>query len=135
MYIDESNAGEALEDILVGHRIVKAEETVRGYHDVGVLTLDNGVEIEVLANEGCGGCSNGWYEISGLGTCDNVITAVRSDQVCTAGGGWDDEAYRYEIFVVADNKEINVVTVEGSDGNGYYGTGYTIQVKAPSKED
>ena len=130
MYIDESNAEEALEDILVGHRIVSAKEEVRNHRDVGVLTLDNGVEIEVYPNEGCGGCSSGWYEISELGTCDNVITAVRSDQVCTKESAWDDE-YRYEIFVVADNTEVNIVTVEGGDGNGYYGTGYTIQVRIP----
>jgi hypothetical protein len=32
---------------------------------------------------------------------------------------------------MADNEQINVATFEGSDGNGYYGTGFSITVLKP----
>jgi hypothetical protein len=34
----------------------------------------------------------------------------------------------YRIFVFADAVEINVAEFVGSDGNGYYGTGFTLTV-------
>ena len=46
---------------------------------------------------------------------------------------WSDE-YSYKIFVYAENKKIKIVQVDGDDGNGYYGTGYSIAVKFPEKE-
>ena len=39
----------------------------------------------------------------------------------------------YKIFVFCEDTRINLLQVDGSDGNGYYGTGYTITVKI--KED
>jgi hypothetical protein len=34
----------------------------------------------------------------------------------------------YRIFVFADNRRINVASFDGSDGNGYYGTGWWLAV-------
>lgn len=34
----------------------------------------------------------------------------------------------YQIFVFADNRPINLATFEGDDGNGYYGTGFWVEV-------
>jgi hypothetical protein len=93
------------------------------------LILDNGIILKVVANEGCGGCSNGWYSITKLNEVDNAITNV--EFVCD-GYVEDKENYdntSYKIFVFCEDTRIKLLQVDGSDGNGYYGTGYTIKVK------
>ena len=112
-----------IEELLMFQKVIK----VNFNDDFGTMVLDNGVEVIITPNEGCSGCSAGHYSISRLNTCDNVITRVELKE------SYLDEDYeeekKYEIFVYADNREINLLTVEGSDGNGYYGTGYTLEVK------
>lgn len=136
---------EAIEALLMGRRIVSAEMGNATIPDAqyswyctaeGVLTLDDGTHVYVKGNEGCA-CSAGDYPLTHLASVDNVITAVRFDD--HPGG---DEYYRadtdaegdsyegwYRIFVVADAVEVNVVSFEGTDGNGYYGTGYDLWVQ------
>lgn len=84
------------------------------------LILDNGTILEVRGNEGCGGCSNGWYYLTALNKCDNAITNVEivEDKCETV----------FSIFVYADDARVNLVTYEGDD-NGYYGVGYYLRVK------
>ena len=92
------------------------------------LLLDNGLVLEIQANEGCGGCASGWYQLKELNGCDNAITNV--EFVCEGindGDGWDDTSYK--IFVLAEDTRIKLLQVDGTDGNGYYGTGYSIVVK------
>ena len=93
------------------------------------LILDNGIILEVIANEGCGGCSNGWYSITNLNNVDNAITNV--EFVCDGDvadkDNYDDTSYK--IFVFCEDTRIKLLQVDGSDGNGYYGTGYEIIVK------
>lgn len=48
-------------------------------------------------------------------------------------GYWSDDGYSYKIFVYAEDKRIKILQVDGSDGNGYYGTGYSILVKKKVK--
>lgn len=117
-YCDE----EQIKNLLLFRKIVE----VKG----DTLILDNGIELDVVANEGCGGCSNGWYYLTELNGCDNVITNVEFN--CDDYDG-NDEYYEtsYKIFVYAENKKIKILQVDGSDGNGYYGTGYSIYVKIP----
>lgn len=114
----------AIEDLLVGRRVVLAEDHT--------LTLDNGTIIEVEPNEGCGGCANGWYHLDELNECEAVITSVRVDDDKQEGDSWES-AYIYKIFVLAANKEQVLLSVSGDDGNGYYGTGYSLKVTI--KED
>ena len=112
-------------DLLMFRKIVevKNEDT---------LVLDNGVELEVIPNEGCGGCTSGGYGISELNMCDNAITNVEFQEVeYESRDSWQD--YSYRIFVIADNKRIKILQVDGTDGNGYYGTGYSINVKMKNK--
>lgn len=115
-YSEESK----IKDLLMYRKIVKVENDT--------LYLDNGVELEVIANKGCGGCSAGWYEVTELNGCENAITNVEF--------AWDDiddpnsyDDTSYKIFVYAEDKKIKILQVDGSDGNGYYGTGYSIIVK------
>ena len=109
-----------IRDLLLYRKIVKVENDT--------LHLDNGVELEVCPNEGCGGCCSGWYELVELNGCDNAITNVEfsCDDI------YDKDSYNdtsYKIFVFAEDKRIKVLQVDGTDGNGYYGSGYSIIVK------
>lgn len=114
-YYEESK----IEELLLFRKIVKV--------DNDTLYLDNGVELEVYPNEGCGGCSAGWYEIVELNDCDNVITNV--EFCCDDITHFGDHDTSYKIFVFAENKKLKVLQVDGSDGNGYYGSGYSIIVR------
>jgi hypothetical protein len=106
-------------DLLMFRKIVKVENDT--------LFLDNGVELEIVANEGCGGCSAGWYSVTELNSCDNAITNV--EFACDSTDEDYNEDYSYKIFVYAEDQKIKILQVDGSDGNGYYGTGYSINVK------
>lgn len=122
-----------LTKLFIGRKVVKADTKT------GTLTLDNGTELKIIPNEGCGGCVSGYYELERLATFDNVITNV--DHVRRSGVKIDDldEDYEdwidqtYSIFVYSEGIPIGqeVVHVAGTDGNGYYGTGYEIQVTRP----
>ena len=109
-------------DLLMFHKIVEV---------VGdTLVLDNGVELEIVGNMGCGGCASGNYDVTELNECDNVITNV--EFVCEEDDEDDKWCYSdksYQIFVYAENTRIKIVQVDGTDGNGYYGTGYSIRVR------
>jgi hypothetical protein len=109
-----------LSDALIGHKIVKAYTQ----DENGYLVLDDGTVVEIDSNDGCGGCSAGWYDVTHVATVDNVITNVVED--CEANGY--EESYKYTIFVYCGNEEIAVAIIEGDDGNGYYGSGYYINV-------
>ena len=111
-----------IKSLLLLHKVVKATETS--------LILENGIELEIVPNEGCLGCGNGWYSITELNECDNVITNVEFE--CSdIDDEYDDTSYR--IFVYAEDKRIKILQVDGTDGNGYYGTGYSIRVKEKSE--
>lgn len=97
--------------------------------DGATLLLDNGTKLQICPNQGCGGCNNGWYDIDELNECDNAITDVKFEAISENG-----YAYIYQIFVYAENKEIKLLEVSGNDGNGYYGSGYRINVIAPVRE-
>ena len=99
------------------------------------LILDNGIILEVVANQGCGGCSSGWYSITKLNEVDNAITNVEfecDDIEANEENDYSDTSYK--IFVFCEDTRINLLQVDGSDGNGYYGTGYEIIVKQKEEE-
>lgn len=100
--------------------------SVKAFNDQNAeLVLDNGTVLEVYGNEGCGGCSNGWYYLTALNKCDNAITNVEIvENECETV---------FSIFVYADDTRINLVTYEGDD-NGYYGVGYYLNVKVKEEQ-
>lgn len=139
-------------DWLIGHRVVEASTyrvgipgteyahtywnggpTETSYHEYadGYLVLDNGVHAYIKGNEGCGGCASGNYDLQHLVTVDNVITSVRLATETSCYDEYSDEYVSYRIFVYAGAEEINLMQVDGTDGNGYYGTGYSITVVFP----
>jgi hypothetical protein len=118
-HIEESEA-ERINALLVGRTVTKVGDDT--------LSLDDGTVLKIEANEGCGGCSAGWYELKALNGCENVITRAEvAEEPVDSDDEWD-ELRRYTLFVFADNQKVNLATVEGDDGNGYYGTGFTIVV-------
>jgi len=110
-----------IRNLLLGHSVVKVCSDT--------LTMDDGRILTLEGNLGCSGCGAGYYELTQLSECSNVITEVEfvdnPDDVDSYGTGV------YRIFVFAEDKRINLATWEGSDGNVYYGTGYTITVTIP----
>lgn len=102
---------------LMFHKVVSVTEVD---DQTAELTLDNGVVLVAEGNEGCGGCSNGWYFLTALNSCDNAITNVEVVE--------DGAETTFSLFVYAADNRINLLTYEGDD-NGYYGVGYTLRVK------
>ena len=102
-----------LKDLLVGHKVTQVVDAT--------LTLDDGTSLYFEANEGCGGCGSCCYTLNELNKVDNIITNV---EITTADEGYDTY---YRIYVYAEQPQL-LAEFEGSDGNGFYGTGFTITV-------
>lgn len=139
---------ERLRELLVGRSIVSAEmrdESPERWTPgpTGYLTLSDGTVLKVWGNDGGCACSAGCYPLASLNSCENVIMNVMveerpdgDDVVCeTCGRSWcythDNGGGYYRIFVLAFGVDdrINVASFEGSDGNGYYGTGWWLSVE------
>lgn len=127
--LDETDEKE-IKKLLIGKKVKVDVENNR-------LLLDDGMVLEIEANEGCGGCSSGWYSITKLNEVDNAITNV--EFVCDGNVEGDYEDYykdtSYKIFVFCEDTRIKLLQVDGTDGNGYYGTGYEIRVNKILKEE
>ncbi len=114
--------------LLIGRRVVEVggRPGVGGHH--GSLTLDDGTVLDLEGNQDC--CA--YYDITELNAVDNIITSVEFEED-PAGDDYPKGQGVYRIFVFAENREINLVRFDGTDSNGYYGTGYTITVKEPKR--
>lgn len=114
---------EDIADLLMGRKVVAVT------HDS--LSLDNGMVLRVLPNHGGCSCFAGDYDISALNKVDNVITKVEFDypKPHSHEDTWDDDwtTKQYRIFVFAEHKQL-LFEVDGEDGNGYYGTGFQLEV-------
>ena len=126
---------------LEGHTIVTAEAqnvSMPGPYGLtetyeGTLTLDDGTRLVVRGNDGGCSCSAGCYPLSHLAATPGLITKaeVVSDPVHDGMDG--DEEGRYAIYVYSENRRINAAEFVGSDGNGYYGTGFQLIVLEPGE--
>lgn len=108
-----------IEELLLGHKVTA--------DDYDKLILDNGVVLQVTPNIGCYGCESGNYYLQHISSVNNAITNVEFVEE------FEDDCYyeHYKIFVIADGMTTELLDVYGTDGNGYYGTGYTIDVYIP----
>ena len=111
----------AMKSLLLGRRVVEVDE--------GNMLLDNGTVVRVDPNEGCDGCTSGNYWLNKLTTCDNIITNVEVEQGDGNDTEWGDKDTRYTVFVVAEDKRFALLSVDGNDGNEYYGTGFELIVR------
>lgn len=83
--------------------------------------------VYLWGNEGCGGCESGGYELTHLAfPNENIITNVK----VVTGETDDDDVWTtaYFLFVFYENEQINFATLEGTDGNGCYGSGFWVEV-------
>ena len=105
-----------IEELLLGHKVTA--------DDYDKLILDNGVVLQINPNIGCGACESGNYYLEHISSVNNAITNVEFVEE------FEDDCYyeHYKIFVIADGMTTEMLDVYGTDGNGYYGTGYTIDV-------
>lgn len=115
---------DAIRALLLGRKVHKVADD----H----LLLDNGTVLRVVPNEGGCSCGAGDYYLTDLNDVDNVITNV--EFVDEPDDDWEADGGYYEIFVVAEDKHIRLMRVEGTDGNGYYGTGYRVLVRPAATE-
>lgn len=111
-----------IEELLLGHKV-----TVDDYDN---LVLDNGVVLKIYPNIGCYGCESGNYYLQHISSVNNAITNVEFVEE------FEDDCYyeHYRIFVIADGMTTELLDVYGTDGNGYYGTGYKIDVYLPDED-
>lgn len=111
-----------IKELLLGHKV-----TVDDYDN---LVLDNGIMLQINPNIGCGGCESGNYYLEHIASVNNAITNVEFVEE------FEDDCYyeHYKIFVIADGMTTELLDVYGTDGNGYYGTGYTIDVYIPDED-
>ena len=139
-----------LKELLVGKKVVSAvvdPSPPKGpYYDAGpygLLTLSDGTVLRVWGNDGGCACSAGCYPLAELNACDNIITNVEVEErpggddvdcrtcgksYCYESGHDHGDSGYYRIFVFAEDRRINLASFEGSDGNGWYGTGFWIDV-------
>lgn len=95
--------------------------------DDGTITLDDGTELYIHGNDGCGGCESGWYWLEQV-----YKQGSRRARIMSAYVGYDeddkDAPSVYTIFVMVDGNPgfLPLATIRGDDGNGYYGTGFTL---------
>lgn len=122
-----------IRELLMGHSVTKLSDDN--------LVLDNGVTLQLVGNDGGCGCNSGCYDLTELNGVDNIITDVQFESPgiddYDGTGGYEDVSGTYKIFVFADNQKINLAEFYGTDGNGFYGTGYHIYfrpgiIEAPS---
>lgn len=119
-----------IEELLLGHKIVADENN-------DTLILDNGVRLLITPNSGCDACPSGNYYLERIASVNNAITNVEfvNEHEDSEYEDFEEEYYQhYKIFVIADGMTTELLDVYGTDGNGYYGTGYTIDVYLPDED-
>lgn len=95
--------------------------------DDGTITLDDGTELYIHGNEGCGGCESGWYWLEKVYKQGSPRARIMSAYVAYDEDG-EDAPSVYTLFVMVDGNptQLPLATVRGDNGNGYYGTGFTL---------
>ncbi len=118
-----------VKELLIGRKVVNVEDDK--------LLLDNGAVLRIVPNKGCGGCSNGWYYLRALNKVENAITDVEMirEELPNPDFCGPDTAYRIFVYAAGIQGRQTLLDIEGSDGNGYYGTGYEIEVIMKGRPD
>ncbi len=114
---DDSNYKE-IRDLLIGRSIVDVENDM--------IVLDDGTELVIVPNPGCSGCGSGEYILHFIREVENVITNVEFNEEEMHNGTF----YSIVLYTegVANQSGTVLMNVSGSDGNGFYGSGYRIHV-------
>ena len=103
--------------------------------DNDVITLDNGTELRVWGNDGCMSCGNGSYWLEQVFKQGSSKARIMSAYVdCDEDDGNPSTVYTIFVMVDGNPHHLPLATVRGDDGNGYYGTGFTLTatIETPS---
>jgi len=123
---------EGLTELFLGRRITGAD---RENH---LLTLDDGTVLQLKGNDGCGGCAAGNYRLTDLADPSDLFDAEEAIITNVVVENEDDEergVRQLRLHIYAGHRDINAATFEGSDGNGWYGTGFwVIATDTPAEE-
>lgn len=138
--LDQDSTPEEYAKILRGRYVTDIALTDMdndGYALTATLTLDNDTTLTVEANEGCGGCANGWYHIARAFYRGNKTARIMNAHVKYE---WDENAEireTYTIFVMVEGNptQLPLATLRGDDGPGGYGTGFTLTVRPAKTAD
>lgn len=138
--VPEGDHEERLRKALVGRRILKAEKFENENGTSARFHLDNDKVLEVHASDGGCACSAGDYWVDEIDTADGaVIMNVESveDPAGDDDYSWNGETSDlsttregYKLFVYAEGVgKRQLYSMAGDDGNGYYGTGYSVYIR------
>jgi hypothetical protein len=110
---------EEIRKLLLGTKITKvADDHIR---------LSTGAMVKIVPTGDC--CVQ--YTLDDLNSVDNIITAV--EFITEEKEGAEVWAGTYNVFVIAEDKYVKAWSVSGDDGNGYYGTGYSLIARIPER--
>lgn len=117
-----SDSRDTLKDAVVGHKIVKVEKVANSdpyYYggDKTIITLDNETQVELVGSGDC--CA--YTEL------DSFLLNPELVDHAILGVGTTDEYQTWHIF--ADMGDVLKLDVSWSEGSGYYGYGFNIQVR------
>lgn len=90
----------------------------------------SGYEIIISENEGCGACLNDWSEWAVKRTGENlgVVTSVKYKEAPDYG-----TSEQFSIFIYLKSRPKIEVSGDDGAGNGFYGWGFHLNVKAIEK--
>ena len=109
-----------LHDEVVGHKIIRVEDSGANFDNITEITLDNGKKVIMEGTSDC--CAYSYVKSFLLHpeSVDHIITGVRTTEDATV---W---------HVFADMGDILKLSVDWSCGNPfYYGYGFDILVRSP----
>ena len=115
-------------DVLIGKKIVKVVGSSEEKYEGSTYNLycSDGTVILVEENEGCGGCGNGWADISDIKKLENVDNVITNVEYKKTDEHWGDGA---KLFVFYERPEFNQeIDANEGWGNGYYGGGFYISI-------
>ena len=100
-----------------------------------VLTLDDGTELELIAElDCCAGGEFGYQNVLG----GRVMSVTTEENLSPNFDGLDHDDYydgtesTYKVFILKDGLP-GEITVTSHESNGYSGTGYTLYVRKPGE--
>lgn len=136
---------ERMKELLVGKTIVEVklvEESPYPHTQgpTGILTLSDGTTLKLWGNDGGCACDAGCYPLKELNPVSGIITNVEIEDapdddgalcpICNKKYCTDEEhGGYYKIFVVTTDERVTLASFVGSDGSGYYGTGWWMYVE------
>lgn len=129
-----------IKELFMGRRIIAVEifdepqQIKDSWNEfTGRMRLDNERIVYIAPNQGGCICGAGDYTLTHLATVDNIITRVDVINDPASDDTYNQETQSYRIFVLAGHEQINAMIIDGSDGNGWYGTGYELLIFDPGE--